>query len=245
VDEVSLAALIFAPLIVLLANIVFSISGFGLTLVAIPLLAHLFPIKFVIPMVVLLDVVASVRQATKLRSGVYKEELVSLLPFMLAGMGVGAFLLVRLAADVLLLGLGIFVLTYGIYYALRHDSVVRFARWTVAPIGLFAGTTSALFGVGAPLYIMYLTGRGATPDHIRATMPVIFSFTTVGRIILFIVAGLFTGEILFTAALLAPMMFLGLYVGNRLHVNLSRETIVRIIGGLLVASGASLVLRAL
>lgn len=244
-DEVSLAALIFAPLIVLLANIVFSISGFGLTLVAIPLLAHLFPIKFVIPMVVLLDVVASVRQATKLRSGVYKEELVSLLPFMLAGMGVGAFLLVRLAADVLLLGLGIFVLTYGIYYALRHDSVVRFARWTVAPIGLFAGTTSALFGVGAPLYIMYLTGRGATPDHIRATMPVIFSFTTVGRIILFIVAGLFTGEILFTAALLAPMMFLGLYVGNRLHVNLSRETIVRIIGGLLVASGASLVLRAL
>lgn len=243
--EMSLSALIFAPLIVLLANIVFSISGFGLTLVAIPLLAHLFPIKFVIPMVVLLDVVASVRQATKLRSGVYKEELVSLLPFMLAGMGVGAFLLVRLAADVLLLGLGIFVLTYGIYYALRHDSVVRFARWTVAPIGLFAGTTSALFGVGAPLYIMYLTGRGATPDHIRATMPVIFSFTTVGRIILFIVAGLFTGEILFTAALLAPMMFLGLYVGNRLHVNLSRETIVRIIGGLLVASGASLVLRAL
>jgi uncharacterized membrane protein YfcA len=245
VDEVSLAALIFAPLIVLLANIVFSISGFGLTLVAIPLLAHLFPIKFVIPMVVLLDVVASVRQATKLRSGVYKEELVSLLPFMLAGMGVGAFLLIRLAADLLLLGLGIFVLAYGIYYALRHDSVVRFARWTVAPIGLFAGTTSALFGVGAPLYIMYLTGRGATPDHIRATMPVIFSFTTVGRIILFIVAGLFTGEILFTAALLAPMMFLGLYVGNRLHVNLSRETIVRIIGGLLVASGASLVLRAL
>lgn len=243
--EVSLSALIFAPLIVLLANIVFSISGFGLTLVAIPLLAHLFPIKFVIPMVVLLDVVASLRQATKLRSGVYKEELVPLLPFMLAGMGVGAFLLVRLAADLLLLGLGIFVLTYGIYYALRHDSVVRFARWTVAPIGLFAGTTSALFGVGAPLYIMYLTGRGATPDHIRATMPVIFSFTTVGRIVLFAATGLFSKDILLTAAALFPVMLLGLYCGNRLHLNLSRENVIRIIGGLLVLSGISLVVRAL
>ena len=241
----SLSALIFAPLIVLLANIVFSISGFGLTLVAIPLLAHLFPIKFVIPMVVLLDVVASLRQATKLRSGVYKQELVPLLPFMLAGMGAGAFLLVRLAADTLLLGLGIFVLAYGIYYALHHDSIFRLARWTVVPIGLFAGTTSALFGVGAPLYIMYLTGRGATPDHIRATMPVIFSFTTVGRIVLFAATGLFSKEVLLTAAALFPVMLLGLYCGNRLHLNLSRENVVRVIGGLLVLSGISLVVRAL
>jgi len=238
-------ALIFAPLIVLAANVVFSISGFGLTLIAIPLLAHLFPIKFVIPMVVLLDVVASLRQATKLRGGVYQAELLALLPFMLAGMVAGAFLLVRLPADILLAGLGVFVLAYGVYYTLRRDSVFRLARWTVVPIGLFAGTTSAVFGVGAPLYIMYLTGRGATPDHIRATMPVIFSFTTVGRILLFTATGLFTGEILLTAAALVPMMLLGLYIGNRLHVNLARATMVRIIGGLLVLSGISLLFRAL
>jgi uncharacterized membrane protein YfcA len=241
----SLEALIFAPLIVLAANIVFSISGFGLTLIAIPLLAHLFPIKFVIPMVVLLDVVASLRQAMKLRSGVYKQELLPLLPFMLAGMVAGAFLLIRLPAEILLLGLGIFVLVYGVYYALRHGSAFRLARWTVVPIGLFAGTTSAVFGVGAPLYIMYLTGRGATPDHIRATMPAIFSFTTVGRITLFAATGLFTEDVLLTAAALFPVMLIGLYVGNRLHVNLSRETMVRIIGGLLVVSGISLVFRAL
>jgi hypothetical protein len=41
------------------------------------------------------------------------------------------------------------------------------------------------------------------------------------------------------------MMLIGLYVGNRLHINISRETIVRIIGGLLVVSGISLVFRAL
>lgn len=241
----SLEVIIFAPLIVLLANIVFGISGFGLTLIAIPLLAHLFPIKFVIPMVVLLDVVASLRQATKLRSGVYKQELVPLLPFMLAGMGAGAFLLIRLPAEILLMGLGILVLVYGVYYVLRHDSVFRLARWTAVPIGLFAGTISALFGVGAPLYVMYLTGRGATPDHIRATMPVIFSFTTVGRIVLFAATGLFSESVLLTAAALLPVMLLGLYLGNRLHLNLSRNHVVRIIGALLVLSGFSLVLRAL
>ncbi|MBI4205597.1 MAG: sulfite exporter TauE/SafE family protein [Betaproteobacteria bacterium] len=241
----SIEILIFAPLIVLAAYIIFGISGFGSTLVAIPLLAHLYPIKFVIPMVVLLDCIATIRQAVKLRSGVYKQELLPLLPFMLAGMGAGVFLLIRLPAEIVLLCLGVFVFAYGIYYALRHDSVFRLARWTAAPIGLFAGTTSALFGVGGPLYVMYLTGRGATPDHIRATLPVIFSFTTVGRIALFAATGLFSESVLLTAAALLPMMVVGLYCGNRLHLNLSRENAVRIIGGLLVVSGISLVFRAL
>jgi uncharacterized membrane protein YfcA len=40
-------------------------------------------------------------------------------------------------------------------------------------------------------------------------------------------------------------MFLGLYCGHRLHLNLPRDTVVRIIGGLLIASGFSLLLRAL
>jgi uncharacterized membrane protein YfcA len=241
----STEVLVFAPLIVLLAYVTFGISGFGSTLVAIPLLAHLFPIKFVIPMVVLLDCAATIRQAVKLRSGVYKQELLPLLPFMFAGMLAGVFLLVRLSGEVLLLWLGIFVSAYGIYYALRHDSVFGLARWSAAPIGLFAGTTSALFGVGGPLYVMYLTGRGATPDHIRATMPVIFIFTTIGRIALFAAAGFFSEGVLVTAALLSPVMMLGLYGGNRLHVNLSRATLVRVIGGLLTVSGVSLVFRAL
>lgn len=241
----SIEILIFAPLITLAAYIIFGISGFGSTLVAIPLLAHLYPIKFVIPMVVLLDCIATIRQAVKLRSGVYKQELLPLLPFMLAGMGAGVFLLIRLPAEIVLLCLGVFVFVYGVYYALRHDSVFRLARWTAAPIGLFAGTTSALFGVGGPLYVMYLTGRGATPDHIRATLPVIFSFTTVGRIALFAATGLFSESVLLTAAALLPVMVVGLYCGNRLHLNLSRENAVRIIGGLLVVSGISLVFRAL
>jgi uncharacterized membrane protein YfcA len=39
-------------------------------------------------------------------------------------------------------------------------------------------------------------------------------------------------------------MLIGLYVGHRLHVSLPRRRIVQVIGGLLVLSGGSLVLRA-
>jgi hypothetical protein len=114
-----------------------------------------------------------------------------------------------------------------------------------APFGLLGGTTSSVFGVGGPFYVMYLVGRGSSPEQIRATMPVIFMFTAVGRIVLFAIAGLMTQDVLITAALLIPVMFIGLWCGNRLHLNISRDHAVRVIGTLLTLSGVSLLLRSL
>lgn len=236
--------LVLAPLIVLTANVIFSISGFGLTLIAVPLLAHLMPLKFVIPMVVLIDCVGCVSLGIRHRADVNRGELAPLLPFTLIGLALGAFLLVRLRADLLLAGLGIFALTYGFVYAIKRKAPVRLARWTAVPLGLAGGTCSATFGVGGPMYILFLTGRGATPTEIRATMAVLFVFSTVTRIILFALAGLFSTEIFLTAALLLPAMFLGLWIGQKLHGRLNRDHLVRFIGGLLMASGASLLVRA-
>ena len=75
-------------------------------------------------------------------------------------------------------------------------------------------------------------------------MPVIFVFTTTVRIVLFGVAGLFTTEAMTTSALLLPLMAAGIWIGHRMHLNLTRETLVRIIGVLLIGSGASLLIRA-
>ena len=236
--------LILSPLIVLTAYVIFGLSGFGSTLVAVPLLAHLFPLKFVIPMMVVLDCIGSISMGLRLRADVNRRELVPLLPFMLAGMLAGAFLLLRLPAEILLGGLGVFVLAYGAFYVTGREAKARIGRWAVVPVGIFAGTTSSMFGVGGPIYVMYLTARGSTLEQIRATMPVIFIFTTIARIIIFSAAGLFTASVLYTSAALLPVMALGMWLGNRLHLNLSREQLARIIGALLVLSGGSLLLRA-
>jgi uncharacterized protein len=58
------------------------------------------------------------------------------------------------------------------------------------------------------------------------------------------VAGLFSVDVVYTAAALLPVMVFGLWLGHRLHVNMSREQLVRIIGTVLTASGASLLIRA-
>lgn len=241
----SLAILALAPCAVLAAYVIFAISGFGSTLIAVPLLAHLFPLKFVVPVVVLLDATASYAQGFRLRRQLNKRDVLPLLPFLIAGMLAGVSILVSVPGKFLLPALGIFVAVFGTYYALKRESAFRFGRWMAAPFGLLGGTSSSVFGVGGPFYVMYLVGRGSTPAQIRSTMPVIFMFTTVGRIVLFAIAGLMTKDVLITAGLLLPMMVIGLWCGNRLHLNISRDHAVRVIGGLLTLSGLSLVLRSL
>jgi uncharacterized membrane protein YfcA len=146
---------------------------------------------------------------------------------------------------VLLLVLGVFAILYGITYMRGGPPRFNLPRWAVVPIGLFSGTTSASIGVGGPIYVMYLASRGSTPEQIRATTPVIFVFTTITRIAMFAVAGLFSREVLITAAVLLPIALAALFLGHRLHVNLSKDTTVRVIGGLLALSGVSLLMRAL
>lgn len=237
--------LILAPLIVFTAFVVFGITGFGSTLIAVPLLAHLLPLKFVVPFFVILDCIGAFNMGLRLRADLMRREIALLLPFLAIGILAGVYMLVRISPELLLGGLGVFVVIFGASYVVKHGKGMPLPHWIGAPIAMFGGVTSAMFGIGGPIYVFFLTGRSATPTQIRATMPVIFMFTTVVRILLFALAGLYSPAALVAAAALMPVMALGIWAGHHLHLNLSRETVIRMIGAMLVLSGLSLIVRAL
>jgi hypothetical protein len=242
----TLEILVFVPAIIAVAYVIFGITGFGSTLIAVPLLAHLLPLKFAIPMMVLLDFSASLRIGTRFRADISKRELAYLMPFMFIGMIGGLFLLIELPAHILLLALGIFICGYGLYAARGKEATLALSRAWSLPAGLVGGIFSALFSSGGPLYVMYLTARGLDKSQLRSTMSAIFVVTTATRIVLFALSGLYAQDgVLLTAALLFPVMLVGLYFGNRLHLNLPRTRVLQCVGGLLIVSGASLVIRAL
>jgi uncharacterized membrane protein YfcA len=243
--EFTLELLIAAPLIIAGAYCVFGMTGFGSAIIALPLLTHLLPFKFVLPMYALLDVTASLTTGIRFHADIARRELAFLLPCLLAGMAAGVFLLIELPAEWILLALGIFVFSYGIYAVSEPETTWRLSRVWAIPVGLIGGAISALFGTGGPLYVTYLTARGLTAGQIRSSTATIFAITATTRIVLFAASGLYGQQGIFISALgLAPAMLIGLYAGHRLHVNLPRRRIVQVIGGLLVLSGGSLIVRA-
>ena len=114
-------------------------------MLALPLLAQLLPIKFAVPMMLLLDLSATVLFGLRVRSRIRLDEFGPLVPFMLAGMLLGVTLLIRVPQRVLLAALGVFVLGYAVFGLVRRGVALRFARPWCVPIGLIGGALAALF----------------------------------------------------------------------------------------------------
>ncbi len=109
-----LAAIAAIAAIVLLAYVVLGTSGFGSAVVGIPLLAHVVPLRFAVPLVLLLDVVGMLVQGARVRRQANRAELRRLMPFMAAGIVLGTTLLANLPQRVLVALLGCLAVGYGL-----------------------------------------------------------------------------------------------------------------------------------
>ena len=234
-----------ASAILLLAYFLRGITGFGSGLIAIPLLAHFLPLTFVVPLVLVIDFTASVVLSRHMHMTVRWDEIRFLLPPSLVGILLGSFLLVNLPREPLLVGLALFVIFFGLRYVFNIHSERPISRWWSLPTGLIGGLIGALFGTGGPPYVVYLSHRLHDKTQLRGTLSGLFMLDGALRIITFLWIGLLLQDDMFISLLLAmPLMALGLYLGNRVHLGISHRQQLAIIGGLLLLSGGSLLWKA-
>jgi hypothetical protein len=243
--DLPLASIVTAALVVVLAYTVFGMTGFGATIVGAPLLAHVLPIRFVVPMMLVFDLAAGLLLGLRNRSDIDKRELLRLAPFIAVGMVIGVTTLVRAPERWLLGGLGAFVFAYACWsLAQRGAPRPVSARW-VAPAGVAGGVFTALYGSGGPIYTTYLARRVGETRQLRATIAVLIFCTAWARLALFSASGLMLQPSLLPLAfLLLPCAVLGYLAGSRLHHRLAPRHAARAVWLLLLASGGSLVWRA-
>jgi uncharacterized protein len=224
--------------------VIFGISAFGAALFTIPVLSHFFPLDFVLPMAVLLDVSAALALGTRFSRAADKSELKWLAPFSLVGAVLGVTLLVTLPRDATIIALGIFLVSYGVY-ALNQGEPRQVLSMRWAPVaGFTGGTMGTLFGVGAPPYAIYLTRRLTDKGALRATLSNMVLLSVSIRAGVFAVSGLMLTDRLIGFALLVPFALAGLWLGNRIHGRISRQTLLRVVSALLLVNGLSLLARA-
>lgn len=233
-----------AAIVVLGSYVVFGISAFGAALFTVPLLTHFFPLEFVLPMCVLLDVSAALALGARFSGAADKSELLLLGPFSLIGAVLGVTLLVTLPRTATLAAFGVFLLSYGIYALRQGEAVKRISRRWGPVAGLTGGTMGTLFGIGAPPYAIYLARRLPGKATLRATLSNMVLLSTSIRTLVFFAGGLMLADRVVAFALLVPFALGGLWIGNRLHGRISRTALLRLISMLLVLIGVSLLLRA-
>jgi uncharacterized protein len=229
---------------VALAYIVFGIAGFGAVMVAAPILAHRMPLAAIVPLLALLDFSAAGVNGVKLSGNINRSELLWLVPLMVIGSFAGVTLLISVPANTMVLALGLFVTTYAIYGLLSPPIGASFGRVWVFPFGLVGGLFSGMFGTGGFLYAIYLSRRLADKDAIRATMSALIGLSAMTRLVIFFAAGVFADlKLLLLAAVSLPAMLIGIFVGHRVTLGLSRDQFMRILYVVLIGAGTSLILR--
>ena len=236
--------IVLAPLAVMLGYTVFGLSGFGATIVSVPILAHFLPVSFLVPMMVLLDLGSSVFVGTTARRHLAKGELKLLLPIMFLGFIVGATLLVKVPDAYLRAGLGAFAVAIGLNAILNPVLQRTISAWWVVPAGLLGGAASTTFGAGGPIYATYLSGRLRDKSEVRATTSTVISISAFARAAVYIVSGLLLHAAILTGVvLLAPFVWLGLRTGHRIHVGLTQQQMRRVVGTIIVCTGVSLLVH--
>jgi uncharacterized protein len=236
--------LLVAPVVIVVAYTVFGLSGFGSTLVSVPVLAHFLPVSYLVPLMALLDLASAVFIGTTGREHVSRPEMKRVVPFMFVGFVIGATALVGVPDEYLRAALGTFAAIIGIYSIVNPTVARSISRWWAIPAGIVAGASATVFGAGGPIYSAYLSGRRLDKSETRATVSALISISAFTRAVIYAVTGLLLHvTIVAGAALLSPFVWLGLKLGHRIHLGLTQEQMRRAVGLLLVLTGTSLLLR--
>ena len=233
--------------IAVLGSIVFGITGFGAALVTIPLATHLVPLHFALALFVLMDLANAFRIGFENPKHALRAEWTRMVPTILAGTAFGATLLLHLPRQAATFALGVFVLVFALYSLSRHPEARKLLspRWAYLA-GFGGGMTSTLFGAGGPPYAMYLSHRGLTKEQYRATLGLATLTSISVRTVAFFITGfLLDPQVWLCAAAIVPAGLAGLWLAGFLFRRISREGLMRTVSLMLVASGISLIVRAL
>lgn len=243
-DSLSISPLhiVLSLLIIFLAYSVKGLSGFGSGLVAIPLLAFIFPLTVIVPVLGLLSYSGTVIQSTSFWRHVKWSDIWTVLPFSLVGIFTAVWVLANVDESKLVFILGVFIFLYAAS-SLGSFGFTFKNKFLVVIVGGFGGLVGALFGTGGPFYVIYLKARQLDKGQFRATMVMIFLFDGGARISGYAFNGFYDQQTIILVLLLSPMLLLGLKFGHQLHDKIDQHKFNFMINILLSLSGMILMLK--
>lgn len=163
---------------------------------------------------------------------------------MIVGSLVGAAILLKTRPDILVLLLGLFVVGYVLHAFFSKKAKSPFSKALVVPFSLVGGVFSALFGSGGFIYAMYLSSRIEDKQRFRITQMTLIGFSTLTRVVIFLVMGVYLNlDILLIALAFSPAMLIGTWAGRHITLRISRESFLKVINVIILLSGVVLLYR--
>jgi uncharacterized membrane protein YfcA len=236
---------VFVWLVLLAAALAQSLIGFGVALIAMPLLVGLLGLRVASPLVALvaltLEGALLLRYRTALNLGAVKQ----LAAGQLVGVPLGVALLGRVPETVLVPALGGVVIAYALYaLSGRRLPELRGAGWGLG-LGALAGVLSGAYNTGGPPVIVYADSRRWSPAEFKGNLQGFFLVADVLVVAGHALSGNLTPGVWSRYLIALPAIALALVAGALLERRLKPKSFRPLVLALLLIMGARLILAAL
>ncbi len=235
-------------LIVLLAYITQAMTGFGSLIIVVTLGSHLYPIKFLLPVIVPLDILVNTYIVAKYAADVDRPLLFyRIVPLVGVGLltGIAIFQFVQGALLKRSFGVLVTLLCLREIYSLLGTTAPQRAltRIKYAASVFSAGIVQGLFASGGPL-LVYAVGRLGLPKaRFRSTLAALWLMTNSVLTLSYIVTGRLTLATLKLEAWLVLPIILGIVMGERVHDRVNEHLFRVVVYLILLVAGISIVVR--
>jgi uncharacterized protein len=221
-----------------------SVSGFGFTLIAVPLLTLAVRPADAVVGQTFASLLLSAWMGVQLWPEADKAMLKRIVPMSFVGMPIGIVVSSRLSDRGLRIGVGIAVISATVAIAsgwkLKHVSApMEYAA------GLVSGILNTTTGTNGPPLVVTLAAREHQPAKFRATLQVAFALANVVAIPLFVASGKVTSTGLRVAAIGLVPTLAGRLIGEPVFRRLKPERFRVIVIAMLFAAGTVALIRAL
>lgn len=229
-------------LILFLSALIRQLTGFGHALLAIPLVTLVVGIRIASPLVTLAGVViGAVATARTWRMVEYKS-LWPLVTASILGIPLGIWLFQHAPEALVLRLLGGVLIGYSAYCLLTPNLPYLQSGLLAWLFGFIAGILGGAYNTSGPPIVIYAGLRRWSPTVFRATLQPYFLMTSAIAASGHLWAGLWSKEVIWLFLYSLPAIAVGLWIGERLTLRMSKENFNRLIYSFLILTGALLFL---
>jgi len=236
--------IVYLCLIVFIAGFVQGLTGFGIMMVALPLMVLLIDIKSAIPLIVLLGIVINTMLLFQLAKHIERKKWMPLLLPSLPGIIIGLYILKTVETRVLEIPLGVAILITATAIWLSKGPEKELSKIWAYVAGFIAGLLGGCIGAPGPPVIIYTSLQPWTKQQIKATMVAFFAVGGVGIGAFYYYIGFITTYVLhsFTYCFIPLIagVLTGVFLFNKIDEKIYRRIVhiaLFILGAMMIGKG--------
>jgi len=232
---------VLVVVILFVSVLISTVSGFGSSLIAMPLLTTIIGVREAAPLVVLIVLIQNTFMVVKYRRAFQLKDMALLCVGALAGIPFGVFALTRLNDKAILSALGVVLVIYALYDLFGKTFPVISRGWAPT-FGFAGGGLAGAYNTYGPPILIYGNCRNWSPEALKGNVQLFGLLNSVLVISLHVSSGHYTGDVMNMFWISLPAVAIASLTGFAFDKYMNRTVFRKIVCVLLLAAGMKLII---